>query len=76
MARSLGLTAYRTLTRRGSASDKVNYAPRPTGELLWLHAAEPANFLAVQDLAERLCALREGLRPIDPDPGSIAAVFD
>ena len=35
--------------------------PRPLGELLWIHAAEPGSLLPIQDLAARLCSLRYGL---------------
>ena len=61
MARSLGLTAYRALARRAEAQSKVPFAPRPEGELLWLHAAEPGNVIALQDLALRMCGARIGL---------------
>ena len=61
MARSLGLTAYRALARRGEAGKTNPAAPRPAGELLWIHAAEPDTLLAVLDLAARLCSIRTGL---------------
>ena len=61
MARSLGLTAYRALARRTDVADTAPAVPRPTGELLWIHAGEPEGLLALLDLAARLCALRSGL---------------
>ena len=61
MARSLGLTAYRALARRGDVIPGVPVASRPGGELLWFHAAEHDNLLAVQDLAARVCGAREDL---------------
>ncbi|MGC1496214.1 MAG: glycosyltransferase N-terminal domain-containing protein [Sulfitobacter sp.] len=61
MARSLGLTAYRALVRRGEAHEEVPMTQRPSGELVWIHAAEAGNMIAVQDLATRLCANRIGL---------------
>ncbi len=61
MARSLGFAAYRALTRRGPAPKLPDYAPRPKGELVWLHAAEPGKGAHVRDLARRLIAARYGL---------------
>jgi 3-deoxy-D-manno-octulosonic-acid transferase len=61
MARSLGLQAYRALARRSEAAQKAPVQDRPDGELVWLHAGEPGNMLAVQDLAHRLVSSREGL---------------
>ena len=61
MARSLGLTAYRAIARRGDPEITSPVAARPNGELVWCHAAEPMSFLAIQDLALRLCSARLGL---------------
>ncbi|MDF1729056.1 MAG: glycosyltransferase N-terminal domain-containing protein [Sulfitobacter sp.] len=58
MARSLGLAAYRAFARRAETDPPRDLPPRPRGELLWLHAAEPGNLLPVQDLALRLGAAR------------------
>jgi 3-deoxy-D-manno-octulosonic-acid transferase len=61
MPNSLGLSAYRTLTRRTAPT---NYKPRnarPAGELLWLHAPEKGNTLAIFDLAYRIVQQRHGL---------------
>lgn len=61
MSRSLTLAAYRALARRTASR---HYAPRglrPKGAVVWIHAAEASNLLAVQDLAQRLCAARFGL---------------
>ena len=71
MARSsLGLTAYRALSRRAPEPPKV--APprlRPEGELVWIHAGEPNNLLAVQDFALRLINARAGLHVLITLPG-------
>ncbi len=73
MERSLGLAAYRALTRRREEPQSPPDIPRPAGELVWLHAGEPDNLLAVQDLAQRLCAARQGLSALitltAPHPG-------
>lgn len=61
MGRSLGLATYRALCRRAAVRTYIPDGPRPSGELVWLHAAEPSNILAVKDLAERLCASRNDL---------------
>ena len=61
MQRSLGLAAYRALTRRGDVRPVAQTTARPEGELVWCHAAEPGSLLAIQDLAQRLCASRPGL---------------
>ncbi|GAA6175702.1 3-deoxy-D-manno-octulosonic acid transferase [Sulfitobacter pacificus] len=63
MARSsLGLTAYRALTRHSTMLPKdTPLRARPKGELVWIHAGEPGNLLAVQDFAMRLISSREGL---------------
>ncbi len=61
MAQSLGLAAYRALARRSEAQLNASDTPRPDGELVWIHAAEPGNMIAVQDLALRLCSNRVGL---------------
>ena len=62
MARSLGLTAYRAYSGRGSPSPFTPVADRPEDELVWCHAPEPGSLLAIQDLATRLCRSRSGLR--------------
>lgn len=61
MAGSFGLSAYRALARRGEARLPAFAPPRPSGELLWIHCAENAAFIAVQDLAQRQIASRPGL---------------
>ena len=61
MAQSLGLAAYRAMARRVEAQLTAPATPRPNGELVWIHAAEPGNILAAQDLALRLCANRVGV---------------
>ncbi|APE44872.1 3-deoxy-D-manno-octulosonic acid transferase [Sulfitobacter alexandrii] len=61
MSRSLGLAAYRAMIRRGGGEVVPPDQARPPGELVWIHAAEGGNMLAIQDLAMRLCAVRAGL---------------
>jgi len=61
MARSLGLTAYRAMTRRTDARFAPPATQRPGSELVWIHAGEAENVLAVFDLAKRMIALRQNL---------------
>jgi 3-deoxy-D-manno-octulosonic-acid transferase len=61
MAGSLGLSAYRALTRRRDVRPVVYSQPRPAGEMLWIHCAEADAYLAVVDLAQRQIAGRVGL---------------
>ena len=72
MARSLGLAAYRALAQRREATFEPPDTPRPEGELIWLHAAEPDNLLAVQDLAKRLCASRQRAVAVITGPDKMA----
>lgn len=58
MRGSLGLTAYRTLTRRRAPSEFKPSRPRPDGELIWIHAAETGKNRALSDLAHRLISMR------------------
>ncbi len=59
MARSLGLAAYRAIARRADAHYTPPPIPRPDGQLIWMHAGEPQNILAVRDLANRLSTLTD-----------------
>ena len=61
MARSFGLAAYRAFAGRGGAAPFSPIDHRPKGEMVWCHAPEPGNLLAIQDLALRLCRSRPGL---------------
>ncbi|WP_159975086.1 3-deoxy-D-manno-octulosonic acid transferase [Roseobacter cerasinus] len=61
MGRSFSMAAYRALSRRSAARGFTPAEPRPEGELVWLHAAEAGNLLAILDLAQRLCTARDGL---------------
>ena len=72
MAQSLGLTAYRALARRSEAQTVASATPRPSGELVWIHAAEPGNMIAVQDLAMRMCSNRVGLNVLITLPEGVA----
>ncbi|WP_299966591.1 glycosyltransferase N-terminal domain-containing protein [uncultured Roseobacter sp.] len=64
MGRSLAMAAYRALSGRTAARGFVPAGPRPKGELVWLHAAEKSNLLALQDLAQRLAVARDGLNTL------------
>jgi 3-deoxy-D-manno-octulosonic-acid transferase len=59
MGRSFGLAAYRALSRRSASPDFTPAAPRPKGQLVWIHAAEPAKIPAILDLVERIAAARD-----------------
>jgi 3-deoxy-D-manno-octulosonic-acid transferase len=61
MAKSLELSAYRALMRRKPPTLYEPSQERPRGELLWLHAPETGNSIALLDLAGRLCAQRHDL---------------
>lgn len=76
MGRSLGLAAYRALSRRSAERHFTPSAKRPKGTLLWIHAAEPNSLLALQDLAKRLCLARYDLNIMIslPDQDSFAAL--
>lgn len=58
-ARSLSLAAYRALSRRRKP-DNSPYAPRPEGELAWVHCADMRHLAAVHSLARRLQDQRPG----------------
>ncbi|MCV3270191.1 3-deoxy-D-manno-octulosonic acid transferase [Roseobacter sinensis] len=75
MGRSFSMAAYRALSRRSADRAFTPSGPRPQAELVWLHAAEASNLLALQDLAQRLCVARDGLRVLItlPDRNSLDA---
>ena len=58
MGRSIGMAAYRALTRRSTDRAFTPSGMRPLRDLVWIHAAEPDNILAILDLAQRLCTMR------------------
>jgi 3-deoxy-D-manno-octulosonic-acid transferase len=62
MARSLGLAAYRALSRRKSRPSAAFSRPRPEGELLWLHATSPDRLEALCELGIRMQSQREFLK--------------
>lgn len=62
MARSLSLTAYMAYARRSSDTPAQFDTPRPTGELVWAHAADDTRARALYQIAERLHQLRPGAR--------------
>lgn len=68
MARSLGLTAYRALARRGEVIPNVPVASRPAGELLWVHCGERENLIAITDLAVRIGSARQELNILITTP--------
>lgn len=74
MARSIGLTAYRALSKRSVDRWFKPSGKRARGTLVWIHAGEPQNILAVQDLAQRLCHTRYGVHVLItlPDAASFA----
>ncbi|MEM8690276.1 MAG: glycosyltransferase N-terminal domain-containing protein [Pseudomonadota bacterium] len=61
MRGSLGLAAYKALSLRGPTPQLDLPIPRPDGELIWLHAAEPGSGRAVGDLARSIITARPGL---------------
>jgi 3-deoxy-D-manno-octulosonic-acid transferase len=61
MARSLGLAAYRALSRRKSRPLAAFSRPRPEGELLWLHATSPDRLLTLGELGVRVQSQRDAL---------------
>lgn len=50
------MAAYRALARRASERQFTPSGKRQTGALLWVHAAEPENLLAIVDLSQRISA--------------------
>ncbi len=61
MPRSLGLSAYLTFARRLPSTPATPPAPRPDGELLWLHCPGAEAARTVTRLGQRLAAQRPGL---------------
>ncbi len=61
MARPLGLSAYLTFARRLPATAPAPSAPRPEGELLWLHCPSAETARTVARLGQRLAGQRPGL---------------
>ncbi|WP_300032733.1 glycosyltransferase N-terminal domain-containing protein [uncultured Roseobacter sp.] len=76
MGRSIGLAAWRALSRHTADRTFVPTAARSDGELVWIHAAEPENFLAVQDIALRIASVRHGVQILVtlPDSGALNTV--
>lgn len=60
MVRALSLSAYRALSRRGVHTPYTPTAPRPEGDLIWLHAPEPGSTDTATNLARRLIAACPG----------------
>ncbi|WP_296763616.1 glycosyltransferase N-terminal domain-containing protein [Sediminimonas sp.] len=63
VTRLLGLPGYMALAHGGpgdARADGPSLPPRPTGELVWGHAASPRGARALAALAERLAAQRPG----------------
>ena len=72
MARSISLAAYLAFARREPATLKKITVPRPGGELVWLHCADPARARALAQLALRLSAQRTGVRfLLTTSPGTV-----
>lgn len=60
MRGSIGLAAYKSLSARRAAPDYVPKRARPSGEVVWIHAAQIGNNRALTDLALRLVQMRHG----------------
>lgn len=60
MARSLSLAAYLAFARRQPASLSRITTPRPDGELVWMHCADPSRARAMAQMGLRLAANRPG----------------
>ncbi|WP_299722052.1 glycosyltransferase N-terminal domain-containing protein [uncultured Tateyamaria sp.] len=60
MRESIGLAAYRSLSGRRAVPAYAPAHPRPSGEVVWIHAAEAGNNRAIADLAQRLITVRHG----------------
>lgn len=60
MARSLGLSAYLALARRLPSQLPAIDCPRPSGEIIWIHCAEPSRARTLAKLGLRLAAQRDG----------------
>ncbi|QYX56881.1 3-deoxy-D-manno-octulosonic acid transferase [Roseovarius sp. SCSIO 43702] len=63
MARSISLSAYMAMARKGQRSREapVERAPRPDGELVWGHASTVDHAHALVQMADRLIQLRPDL---------------
>lgn len=68
MPRSLGLSAYRALSRRGATPLTPDWPPRPLGELVWFNAQEADSLARVQALAKRLASTRYGVTVLITSP--------
>lgn len=72
MGRSFGKAAYRALSRRSAALGRAPINPRAPGELIWLHAPEKDNMLAIQYLAQRISSAREDAQILVTVPDEVA----
>lgn len=72
MGRSLGMAAYRAYARRTAARAYVPSGAKPNGSLVWIHAGEPENLLAIADMAHRICAVRYGVQVLITLPDQIS----
>jgi len=59
--RSLSLAAYRVLSWSVPKPARPSSVPRPDGELLWVHIADPVRLRIVDDFCQRLQQARTGL---------------
>lgn len=59
--RSMSLTAYRVLSWGVSSAGDTAYAPRPGGELIWIHIGARDRQRAVVDFCQRLQQVRPDL---------------
>lgn len=73
--RSLSLSAYLALTRRGNGQPVyATEAERPAGELIWGHASNIDHAHALVQLAARLAQLRPDLTLLLTTPASMADI--
>lgn len=59
--RSLSLAAYRVLSWGVPGNGDQPYVPRPSGDLIWIHIANPGRLHAMMDFCHRLLQSRPGL---------------
>jgi 3-deoxy-D-manno-octulosonic-acid transferase len=78
LSRSLSLAAYRALSRRKTSTAQPAHAPRPPGELLWVHAADKSRMAALLDLGTRLKVHRPDLLILlttEAEPGDAPVIL-
>ncbi|MFY0619845.1 3-deoxy-D-manno-octulosonic acid transferase [Shimia sp.] len=71
MARSLGLAAYLAFARRQPSQMGAIECPRPDGEVIWLHCAEPSRVRTLAKLGQRLTKQRPDARLLLTTPADV-----